>query len=888
VSVVASPLWLLWLLAPEPATEPADARTGAPAEAATPAKPSATTGSTPEGPALPAGTLPAGAVPAGAVPVGVPGGIDMDSPEWVAPTATRRRKPLVGQARVDRMSVTAHRIDDKDITIDGHLTEAAWKAVPLVPEMVQAEPRFGFHPTVRTDVRVAYGQRGIYVAFLCYGDPKKVRPGVFRKDQIGPSDLVFLEIDPNNNDTNGYVFVTNPSGSQEDAQLFRDDSEELLWDGVWHTAGKITPQGWTSEIFVPWSTIRFESRDEYTFGVNVGRWVNETGELDVLSPIPQGLPGRISWALDYKGVKGIEPGLNLELRPFISSRIAARRPEDTLDHSTPFLPNGGFDVKYGLRGNLTLDVAVNPDFGQAEVDPAVLNLGPFEVFFPERRQFFLESKEIFETRFQLFYSRRIGNNPRPARADLTTRGEGDRRETGQLTQLDPLTRIFGALRLTGQAAKSWSVGAMTATTGATFGTERFSDGTTHRVTVDPTSQYSVFRVRKEFNSQTSVGAIATGVVRGGGEPSAFAGGFDYRIRFLDRWRHSAQVIGTNDGQRTGMGAGFDLRRSVKNLSWLTNLDMLTPHANFNDLGFMRLNNYIDGNTALSVYNAQPVGKLRQITGTVDTRVASSFQGDLLQKQLTGQLGLTTLSLWEFGANTGGHLPQYDLYETRGGIPYEVPLHWWTGLDITSPDNRRVVGAFNGAYGEQNGRPGPDVALELRLRPINRLELTLRGDFNATFNRPRWTTTNAFGEPVFGRAKVISYTGVLRGTLGILPNLTLQSFNQLYYLSAHHDQFYILTAPNVLLPTDPTPYYGQVDQGLSSFISNSILRWEYLPGSFLFVVYTHRTSFSEGGAGTTPGGGPIFFRPGSGFSNLVAYRAQDEDIIFIKLQHLFGL
>jgi hypothetical protein len=277
---------------------------------------------------------------------------------------------------------------------------------------------------------------------------------VFRKDQMGPSDLVWLELDPNNNDTNGYVFVANPSGSQEDAQLFRDDSEEPLWDGVWQTAGKIT-------------THRLDLRDLRALvddplrGQGRAHLRRQRRAVDQRHrrgrpPLadPAGPPGRISWALDYRGVKGIEPGLNLELRPFTSFRIAARRPDDSLDKSSsPFLPNGGFDVKYGLRGNLTLDLAVNPDFGQAEVDPAVLNLGPFEVFFPERRQFFLESKEIFETRFQLFYSRRVGNNPRPARADLTTRKDANGNdETGPAHQLDPLTRIFGAVRLTGQAA----------------------------------------------------------------------------------------------------------------------------------------------------------------------------------------------------------------------------------------------------------------------------------------------------------------------------------------------------------------------------------------------------------------------------------------------------
>lgn len=846
-------LWI-WLSGPAPSPPPEPAATPIP-----------------EGPVAPPAQAPA-----------EPGPQDMsDTPLWVDPGKPSEVRPLVGRRRVEKFKVKATRVDDGAITVDGRPNEAAWRAVPKVPELVQYEPRFGYRPTHPTDVRIAYGTKGLYVSYVCYDDPKHVRAGVFRKDQIGPSDVVWFEVDPNNNDTTGYAFVLNPSGSQEDAQVFRDDSEEYLWDGVWQGAAKVTDKGWSAEMFIPWSTIRFRPKEEYTFGVNIGRWINHDGEGQVLSPTPQGLPGRISWALDYQGIKGIQPGLNLELRPFVSLRGALRRPEDSLDRSWPALPNVGFDVKYGLRGNLTLDLAVNPDFGQAEVDPAVLNLGPFEVFFPERRQFFLESKEIFETRFNLFYSRRVGNNPRSGRADLTTRGEGANEETGQLVALDPLTRIFGALRLTGQVAPGWSIGVLTANTGATYGVERFSDGVERRVTVDPVSEYSVLRVRREFDGQTSVGGMVTSVVRGAGEPSAVTGGFDYRIRFRERWRHSAQVIGTHDGHRGGMGAGFDLSRTSKNVSVGTAADMLTPHANYNDIGFMRLNNFIDGNANVSVFNAQPVGKVRKMSLTASTRIASSFQGHLLQKQLQVDTSLTTLGLWGLSLWTGGHLPQLDLYETRGGIPYEVPFHWWLGGSFYSPDNKRVVAVANWAYGEQNGRPGPDYGLELRIRPVNRLELVLRGDVNLSRGRPRWTMTNDLDEAVFGRANVTSYTGVLRGTLGILPNLTLQTFNQLYYLSAHHTDFFILTAPNVLVPTDPTPYFGVVDQGLSSFISNSILRWEYRPGSFLFVAYTHRTTLTEGGM-------QVFFRPGAGFTNLAAPGAANEDILFIKLQHLFGL
>ncbi|MCA9716377.1 MAG: carbohydrate binding family 9 domain-containing protein [Myxococcales bacterium] len=782
------------------------------------------------------------------------------------------------------LKLRSARIDDRAITIDGHIDEAAWQSVPLLPELVQAEPRYGAPPTQRTEVRVAYGQDGLYVAFDCFGEPDEVRGAYSRKDQLAPSDQVWFEIDANNDDTTGFVFATNPSSAQYDAQLSRDSREDLLWDGVWQAVGRKNEHGWSAELFIPWSTLRFESQEEHTFGINIGRWSNELGEAALLSPTPQGLPGRLSYALDYEGVRGVEPGLNLELRPYVSSRVAVQRPEGSLDYSWPVMPNGGYDVKYGLTGTLTLDLTVNPDFGQAEVDPAVLNLGPFEVFFPERRQFFLESKEIFETRFQTFYSRRIGAAPRPSDADLTGRDVGGARETGELVELDPLTRILGAARLTGNIGPNWRVGALTATTGPTYGVERFSDDYQRPVTVEPTTQYSVLRVRREFDSLTSVGMMATAVNRVGDDPDAFTGGFDYRLRFRDRWRHTAQVIATHDGDEAGVGASGDVIRTSKNTEVSLRGELLTPGANFNDLGYMRFANYIDGEATVAVFNAQPVGKLRRLVGSVNTRLQSSFRGELMQKQLMTRVAFTTMGQWGLGYWAGGHLPQLDLYETRGNIPYEVPLHWYTGGDLNTPDNRRIVGVLRWAYGEQNGLPGPDLGVELRLRPVDRLQLTLSYDLNSSFGRPRWVTEEERGElPVFARGDIITMTTVLRGTIGILPTLTLQTYNQLLYTTARHDEFFYLTAPDVLVTlsrVQSAPYVGVVDQGLTSLISNSILRWEYTPGSFLFLAYTHRTALGEGGA-------PVAYRPGNQFANLVAPGARDEDILFVKMVYLFG-
>ena len=789
--------------------------------------------------------------------------------------------PLVGRDRVRKLKLSATRIADDAIEIDGRLDEQAWLAVPTLPPMIQVEPRFGAAPTHATKVRVAYGDRGIYVAFQCFDDPQHVRGAFSRKDQLGPSDRVVFEIDTNNDDTTGFRFVVNPSGAQGDAQIFRDDSLEWLWDGVWRSAARKNADGWSAELLIPWSTLRFDSQESYTFGVNAERWTNNITERSRLSPTPQGLPGLMSYALDYRGVQGIEPGLNVELRPFASMRIAARRPPGSLDRSAVFLPNAGYDAKFGLRGNLTLDLAVNPDFGQAEVDPAVLNLGPFEVFFPERRTFFLESKEIFETRFSLFYSRRIGAAPRPSNADLTERGAGDDREMGELVAIDPLSRIYGALRITGKVAPGWSIGVLSATTGASAGVQRFADGSEHRISVDPLRQSSVLRLRREYDSQTSVGAIATALNRGDGDPDAFTGGVDYRIRFAERWRHAAQVIATHDGEKAGMGVDTDLRRGGKNLSLWTKFSLLTPTANFNDLGYMRRNNYITGGTGISLFNAQPVGKIRRLVFSPSGELSSSFTGQLQTKRLNTNWELTTEKFWQGRLVVGGHWPQLDLYETRGGIAYEIPAHWWIVGSTSTPTNRRVTASLRGAYGEQAGRPGPDMGLELRLRPVDRLELITSLDVNLVFSRPRWTTRSAADEPVFGRGDLFSYTLVLRATLGILPTLTLQSFNQLLYSTAHHDEFFILTDPQTLVPTDPTPYLGLVDQALTSLISNSILRWEYLPGSFLFVAYTHRTTLSEGGM-------EVRFEPKNGFTNLRASGAANEDVIFVKLVHLFSL
>lgn len=752
--------------------------------------------------------------------------------------------------------------------------------MPLLPELMQVEPSYGAAPTHETEIRVAYGQRGLYVAFVCHDEPRHVRGAFARKDQIPASDKVSLFIDPNNDDTNGYQFVVNPSGAQHDAQISRDGHFERLWDGVWQAAARKHDHGWSAEMFIPWSTIRFDRREEYTFGLNVERHTNHVAEKLALSPPPQGLPGFLSWASDYEGVEGIEPGLNFELRPYVSGRFAIRRPAGSLDDSWAALPNAGYEAKYGVYGNLTLDMAVNPDFGQAEVDPAVLNLGPFEVFFNERRQMFLEAKTVFETDFRLFYTRRVGNNPRAGRADTTDRIVHGEEERGELVAADPQTRILEAVRLTGEPTPGWRVGAFTATTGPTYGVQEFSDGSREQVGIDPLTQWSVIRVRHQLASQRHMGGILTVVNRTEGDDDAYTGGVDYGFDFRRLWRHWAQVIGTHDGERAGMGGIAGVRRRTKNWNLRLRSKTLTPHANFNDAGFMQFADFVEGEAEVKAYNAQPVGKVRRMDISTQVKLRSTYDGMLTEKNLFNRANLTTLGLWRVHVFGGLSLPKLDPFETRGNIAYEVPLHWFVGGRLSTPWNRRISASINPTYGEQDGNPGPDLGVDINARPVDRLMLQLGGNVRTSFGRPRWVAESDDGEPVFGAADLISTEGTLRATLGILPTLTVQTYNQLLYSTAHHDDFFILEDPRTLVPTDPAPYQGEVDQSLTALTSNTIARWEYLPGSFLFLVYTHRTRLDGGGM-------RVKFSPELAFTNLTRAGAEDEDILFVKLVHLFG-
>ncbi|MEX1050106.1 MAG: DUF5916 domain-containing protein, partial [Gemmatimonadales bacterium] len=390
-------------------------------------------------------------------------------------------------------------------------------------------------------------------------DPAGIVGRLGRRDDAPHSDWLRVTIDSYLDRQTGFVFAVNPRGVQYDAQISQDLNEDRGWDAVWDVATAVDAEGWTAEMRIPLSQLRFAAgEDEQTWGLNFSRYIARLGETSYWSPLQSGGAAQISQAGDLVGLEGLQPRRRVELIPYAVGGIT-RAPGDAAD---PFYQANapttrvGADLRYGITSNLTLSATVNPDFGQVEADPSFVNLSGFENFFPERRGFFLEGVEIFQPTFPvfpaLFHSRRIGRAPQGGAAD-----------GAEYADVPDATRIVAAGKVTGRAG-GWTIGLFDAVTAREDARWIDAAGVQGRNTVEPSTNYSVGRLARDFNGgRSSVGFLGSHTQRGMPEDgsldfltsSASMGGVDGRHRFADgRFEVSGSLIGS---QVRGEAAAID-------------------------------------------------------------------------------------------------------------------------------------------------------------------------------------------------------------------------------------------------------------------------------------------------------------------------------------------
>jgi Domain of unknown function (DUF5916) len=750
-----------------------------------------------------------------------------------------------------RKVIHAIRIRGASPRLDGHLDDPAWRDVPFVSDFLQKEPTEGAPPLERTEVGFLYDDRALWIAARMYSDhPETIRRLVSRRDQPGNTERIIISLDTYCDRRTAYSFALSVTGVRSDYyhpgddEFWRDRSYDPVWEG--RTASDST--GWTAEIRIPFSQLRFNDVPEQVWGVNLNRWVPLRNEDDFWIFVPRNTKGWASHFGDLVGIEGIHPSRRLEILPYVagdaalSNDVAAGDPFRSTSDSEG---RAGADLKMGLGPNLTLDGTVNPDFGQVEADPAQINLTQFETIFDERRPFFIEGSQVLRGDGPAyFYSRRIGAPP-----------PGD--ASGDFVERPKDTTILGAAKLTGRLASGLSIGGLAALTDREYA--RVYDtatGITDRTAIAPRTGWGVVRLQQEFGAaRSTVGASFTGVSRdlsSGNDLAdllnrhAYSGGGDWNLRFhggdyevagfagfsyVDG--NPADILGIQtssaryyqrpdaghvhvDSTRTALGGWTTALRAerVGGARWLwgSGLTLESPGFELNDAGLLQSSDDIDGWAQLHYRETQPGPVFRDYDIRLTTDGGLNFGG--VRKSTSFYLeGESTwknfLHTYVSGIRGLGGLSDD---HTRGGPLFLIPGFWSTDVSLNNnfaATTRWTAGA--GYVRNDLAGWGSYVEGSYTRRVGDRLEASLLPSYSRSLAKRQYVDALAGGPPetfgtryVFAQLEESTLRLQIRATYAFTPDLTLEAYAEPFSSTGRWDRFGELRGAR----TNDLRYYGQ--------------------------------------------------------------------------------
>ena len=763
------------------------------------------------------------------------------------------------------------------IRLDGELTEEVWQRAPLVTGFRQRDPHEGAPATFETEARVAYDGTALYVAVQARDpDPSRIVGIRTRRDEQSPSDWIRIIVDSFHDKRSAYEFAVNPAGVKADAYWFNDTNVDTGWDAVWDVAVSRNEQGWRAEFRVPFSQLRFNPSADAAFGFAVVRHIGRLNETTTWPLLARSATGYVSSFGDLTGLQIGRSQKRLELVPYVVGDVKTQ-PVDAgnpLNDATAGSGEIGVDLKYALKPGLTLTATVNPDFGQVEADPAVVNLSAFETFFSERRPFFVEGSGIFQFNVDcsdgscsgLFYSRRIGRAPRGA----PTLG------SGEFADVPAQTTILGAAKLTGRAA-GFSIGGLSAITADENAVVALGTGR-RRETVEPLTGYSVMRARREFQNQSSIGFISTATNRNLDEftrflpAQAYTGGVDVDWRVKKTYAvqgfvasssvrgdagaiaalqesnvHSYQRPDSDglelDPLRTSLNGaaalvGFN-KIAGERVRFSSNVSMKTPGFDVNDLGFQQRADTRNMSNWLQWRNDRPSKYLRSFRFNLNQWAGWNFDGDLLNSGVNVNAHAVFTNQWSTGMGLNRFAQPFDDRATRGGPgafrSAQRSMWAYFNSDQRKPASLNVFG-FVGK--EREGSVNWEAGPSLGWRPTTFVSASAGVFFGHNDQRSQWVGKSD-GRYVFGRIdqRTISLTARLNYT--VTPTLSVQLYAQPFVSAGDYSEFKQLAdgrARDYERRFAAIDYLGNPDFNYRSFRTTNVVRWEYRPGSTLFVVW----------------------------------------------------
>jgi hypothetical protein len=818
-----------------------------------------------------------------------------------------------------RKQAVAVRVPNGAIRLDGRLAEDVWRSIAPVVDFVQKEPVEGARPTDPMEVRFAYDDDALYVAARMESSGELQAP-MGRRDEEGRADSFMVSLDTYLDRRTASSFGITAAGVRLDAYYASDDedADDEGYDPVWEGRVSRDARGWSAELWIPFSQLRFNDLDPQIWGLNIQRWVPSRNEEVYWALVPRTERRWASLFGDLHGLRGIRPRRRIELLPYAGGTAHHR---GTVDPDNPFTTGVdrdgrvGLDAKVGIGSNLTFEATVNPDFGQVEADPAEVNLTAFETFFDERRPFFLEGSQLLSGFVNnYFYSRRIGAAP----VGIVQAPYVDRPAT---------TTILGASKLTGRLRSGTSVGVLAAVTGeefartfdvpvGTFLQESLrppDDSDFGRVRVAPRSLFAVGRVEQELGLPGStVGLMTTLVHRdisstdvlaplltrnafslsgdallrvndGEYEARMFAGGsyVDGEPGAIDRLqRSSARYFQRPDAERlrydptrtslSGIKAGSSIeRRTGRHWNWAADAQVETAGFETNDLGRTTSVDQFQSGSRLSYRETVPGAWWRNYEVAVGSEQLWSLAGDREQLMTAGSAAITWPNFWETSAEFAHMFRGYDPRLTRGGPLMQTPRNWQAALNVENSQASRTQMDLSVLYGrDEHDGLTLQSSIELELQPGAQWQLSVEPRYERFVQTQQYVTTLArgpesiattFGQRyIFGRIDRSTWATELRVNYTFKPDLTLDFYGEPFAASGRYRSFGELAAPRALalrqygaegIAATPLGDGGvRVTDGgetfvlrgrdfnVRSFRSNLVLRWEWRPGSTLYLVW----------------------------------------------------
>ncbi len=806
-----------------------------------------------------------------------------------------------------RVYTTQSIVGKGTITIDGKIDEEAWNLVDWTGDYTEFEPDVGSAPTEQTKFKILYDEKNLYVAFRCYErDPSTIERRLGRRDSFS-GDWVELNIDSYGDDRTGFSFTVTAAGVKGDEFVSNNGNNwDPSWNPIWYVNTQVDGEGWTAELRIPLTQLRFGNSEEQVWGLQSTRRYFKNNERSTWQPLPANPPGWVSEFGELRGLIGLKPQKQLEIQPYTVAQLdtyEAEQGNPYRDGSDARL-TGGLDAKIGVTNDLTVDLTINPDFGQVDADPGAIALDGFEIFFEERRPFFVENKSVFDYNFagnqdNLFFSRRIGRTPQGSPFGPTT-----------VFANNPVnTTILGAAKLSGKTKNGWTIGILESVTDKEYADVLDENGNESETLVEPLTNYFVGRVQKDFNDRNSyIGGMFTATTRNMTDnlqflhSHAYSGGFDFQHNWKNRKyyvegstvfsnvRGSAEAIAATQNsithlfQRvdadhvevdptrtslTGTGGRFEIGKGSGG-NWRYNVggNWRSPELELNDIGFLRQADEIRQYANIRRFWNKPTTWFRQANLGFNQFSSFDFEGNYnrIQYEINGYVNWKNNWWTEGGA---AHKPRiFTNTILRGGPRWrwsdENFYYLFSGTDGTKKFYMHA--GYVKSWAKQNNFGLERYVLRFFYQPLNALSLSLITEFEQNPNKTQYVTEVDYnGTPryIMGAIDNETLTTTLRVNFSLNPNLSIQYYGQPFIFNAEFSDFNYVTNPIAEDLSERVNWYGQdqimlengvynVDENLDGevdyafddpnfsyvqFRSNLVLRWEYIPGSEIFLVWS---------------------------------------------------